>query len=489
MPTVDTIELDDLTQLPSRKGWFSAAQASLDCADSASVTSAKAVLFIDLDRFKWVNDSLGHEAGDQLLKRVARLIESALTQGQASTSLDERFDIPGRLGGDEFVVLLQAPESIANLHSVAARIVELLSQPIELVSANLTNAVKTGPVEVEIGASIGIASYPQDATDLEGLLKFADLAMYRAKHSGRNQVVVYKPEMMRQIERRRSIQAALRHALKDGSLSLDYVPVYDSRTQTIDSVEAKLNVGQVAQLESLDCGELFAIADASQVAIYLSEWMIQTALGFNQRLGQSGIEVPFVIEVRPSHFHQKGFVNWLADQLEAYEVAPELLILSLNEACLNTQRFAVASQLSSLSKLGIEISVQGFGSGNWSLLRLHDWSIDRLQLSAQLVQEVTHSRSMESMTGALIQLGQTLNKKVIAYGVRSAEQLAFLNSHRCFLMQGDFLNIEVSEEVLEQLLLQSLVGESEQGSPYYSTFPEPDKLDDCLDYDFDERKD
>ncbi len=470
MSALKITKFDDLTQLPNRMGWIQAAQQALDVVESKSTVLSKAVLFIDLDRFKWVNDSLGHDAGDLLLQKVARLIESVLKlQG-------EKPDIAGRLGGDEFVVLLQAPESIARLEQVANAIVEQLSQPILL--ENLSSA---DSVEVEIGASIGIACYPQDAKGLETLLKFADLSMYRAKHSGRNQVVLYQPEMLRQIERRRGIQTELRRALKEECLALDYMPVYDSRTQAVVAIEVLLNAEQSSILDNLDARDLFSIADESQTAIYLSEWMIQEALRFNQKLLQAHIEMPFILDVRPSHFQQKSFVDWFADQLEEYEVAPELIILSLNEACLNAQRFDVASQLSALSKLGIEIAVQGFGSGNWSLLRLHDWKIDRLHLSSRLVQEITNSRSLEAMTGALIQLGQTLNKKVIAYGVRSAEQLAFLNSHQCYLMQGAFLSEALSEIDMEAYLLEDSAGNTSNLSPYYDSFSEEVEGDEDMD--------
>ncbi len=478
MSTVNISKLDDLTKLPNRMGWLEAAQQSLDAVKSKSIVASKAVLFIDLDRFKSVNDSLGHDAGDLLLQKVSRLIESVLSlHGEFS-------DIAGRLGGDEFVVLLQAPESIANLEQVANNIVEQLSQSILL--ENLSNA---DDVEVEIGASIGIARYPQDAPSIEALLKFADLAMYRAKHSGRNQVVNFQQEMLRQIERRRGIQSELRRTLKEEHLALDYMPIYDCRNQSMVAIEAILNVEHSTVLDNLDARELFSIADESQVAIYLSEWMVQTALSFSQRLIQADIEMPFIIEVRPSHFHQKSFVSWLADQLEVYEVSPELITLSLNEACLNAQRFAVASQLTALSKLGIELAVQSFGSGNWSLLRLHDWDIDRLHLSSHFVQEIANSRSMEAMTGALIQLGQTLNKKVIAYGVRSAEQLAFLSSHHCYLMQGAFLSEALSEADMEAALLQDLIGDMDQNSPYYDTYSEDSVSEDELDFGFDSDRD
>ena len=378
--------IDSLTQMPNRAGWLAMAEEALH-KDSTN----KAVLFIDLDRFKWVNDSLGHDAGDELLQLVSESIKSVLQDTSVNLNTSDSINIPGRMGGDEFVVLLQGSESLIQVEEIASRIVDVISQPIALKEA-----------EVEIGASIGVANYPQDSKSLNDLLKFADLAMYRAKHSGRNQVVFYQPEMIRQIEFRRNKQFAIRKVLKEGSLRLDFQPIYDCNQQEIVAVEAILNLENSPALSSLDSAEVFSIADESQVAIQLSEWMIEEGLAFIQRLDKSELNISLVAPVRPSHFHQKTFADWLAEQLESYELTPENLILSLNDACLNVQRFPVEKQLKTLSKLGVEVAVQSFGSGNLSPLRLHDWPIDRLHLSSMFVTEITNKRSMESMAIALI---------------------------------------------------------------------------------------
>lgn len=436
--------LDSLTQMLNRAGWLAMAEEELQ-KNSAN----KAVLFIDLDRFKWVNDSLGHDAGDELLQLVSESIKSVLQEASVNLNNPASINIPGRMGGDEFVALLQGTESVIQVEEIANRIVDVISQPIPLKEA-----------EVEIGASIGVANYPQDSKILNDLLKYADLAMYRAKHSGRNQVVFYQPEMIRQIEFRRDKQFAIRKALKEGSLSLDFQPIHDYKQQEIVAVEVLLNLENSPALSSLDYAEIFSIADESQVAIQLSEWMIEEGLEFIQRLDKSELNISLVTPVRPSHFHQKGFTDWLAERLESYELTPENLVLSLNDTCLNVQRFPVEKQLKALSKLGVDVAVQSFGSGNLSPLRLHDWPIDRLHLSSMFVTEITHKRSMESMAIALIQMGLTLNKQVIAYGVRTAEQQAFLSSHQCNLMQGPYFGEPLTAAEMELLLINDMEGES-----------------------------
>jgi len=472
MNSKNTVQVDALTQLLNRAGWQARVQEAFSTAENLNSAEVKAVLFIDLDRFKWVNDSLGHDAGDLLLQKVARFIESCLQQEGLKA------DIAGRFGGDEFVVLLQHPKSLANVADVANTIVKRLSQPI-----CLTEGCCDESSEVEIGASIGVAYSPSDSGDIETLLKFADLAMYRAKHSGRNQVVFYQPEMMRQIERRRHVQGQLRKALKQQRLVLDYMPVFDTQNQDVVAIEAKLNFSECTELMNLDEAQLLSIAEESQVGIVLGEWMVKKAIGFCGQLLQEGVEIACAIEVRPCHFQQKEFVNWLAEQLEHSAVPPELIVLSLSEGCLNSQRFSVASQLNALSRLGVEIAIRSFGAGNWSLLRLHDWPIDRLSLSTRFVQEATHNKVIAAMTGSLIELGLTLNKKVIACGVSSAEQIAFLNSYGCFLIQGPYLSEALPEAEIEAYLVQGLVGESIALSPYSDSFLEEISLDEDIGFD------
>lgn len=440
--------LDSLTQLPNRAAWLSACEKTLakDSKQAKKEIASKAVLFIDLDRFKWVNDSLGHDAGDELLIKVAAFIEKEL-QANSAIELNQpngnAINLVGRMGGDEFVAFIQHPESINQLDKLTQRIVERLSQPIQLSHS-----------EVEIGASIGIAHYPQDAENLSDLLKYADLAMYRAKHSGRNQVVYYHPQMIRQIQYRRDMQSGIRKALKEDLLRLDFQPTFDAKNSEIVAIETVLNLEYCSDLSVLDQIEVFSIADESQVAIQLSEWMIEQGLQFISRLQESDVEVSLVVPVRPSHFHGKAFVDWLEERLDFYDLSPEIMVLNLDDLCLNSQRFPVEKQLKQLSKQGVEVAMHNFGSGHLSPLRLHDWPIERLHLSPLFVSEVANKRSMEAMAIALIQMGIILNKKVVAYGVQSAEQFEFLKSQHCYFMQGAFLSESLSASEMELLLLK-----------------------------------
>jgi len=401
-----------------------------------TLVASKAILFIDLDRFKWVNDTLGHEAGDELLIEVASRL---LNEVDLSSTTP---DLVGRLGGDEFVVLIQSPQSMAKLEQIAQRMIDSLAKTVEL---------KAG--DADIGASIGIARYPQDGHEVDKLLSLADLAMYRAKHSGRNQLVMYHPEMMRQIKRRQNLQVKVREALRNDGFRLQFKPVFDARNQQIVALHVLLKC-EDQELEALELEELYAISDESQLGVRLGEWIIQSALESLEELNDVGIDLPVIIDMRPGLFQQRGLVDWLESHVERLDVSSEQLIIAMNERCLNAQRFAVQQQLKALDKLGCELAIQDFASGQWSLQQLHDWPISQLHLSGLFVQNMLQNRSMEALAEAVLNLGHTLNKKVVAYSVGSDDQVAFLQNFNCGWMHGDWLG--------ETLELEELVNEIAQ---------------------------
>lgn len=429
-----TLKKDALTQVASRAAWLAYVQEQL-----ATNKEHRALLFIDLDRFKFVNDSLGHDAGDFLLKHVAQLIQSVI---------NTQLDLVGRMGGDEFVVLLQSPHSVKSFVQIANQIIAKIDQPVLIEST-----------EVEIGASIGVAHYPNDATELDQLMKYADLAMYRAKNSGRNQLVSFNQQMVKQIEFRREVQSCVRRLLREERLQALVEPIYDCQSQQNIAVELKIDTLSDEKLHLMDQADLFALIDESQVAIELSEWMFEQGLKWLQTLNESGIELSLMLPVRPSHFHQNRFVDWLAERIDDYEVAPESIVLQLSDQSLNVQRFPVETQLRALASLGVDVAVHNFGTGHLSPLKLHDWPIAQLNLSSSYVNSMTSKKSIENLTEALIKMGHMLNKRVVAYGVNSLEQKDLLNSQNCQLMQGSLFGEAIS---LDEFELQHLKQVREQ---------------------------
>lgn len=445
----DSVEMvkDSLTQVTNRDSWLNYAASAIDENDNTSI-----IFFIDLDRFKFVNDSLGHDAGDLLLVNAANIISNATDSSQ---------DLVGRMGGDEFVVLLQAPKSVKAWSQVANQIIDEIGKPVLI-----------GTTEIEIGASIGVSAYPRDADKLETLMKYADLAMYRAKNSGRNQVVSFNEQMVKKIEFRRNVQMALRRLLKEDLLQALYQPVYDSQQQKTVAVELKIDASADAKLELLDQAELFSLIDESQLSVEISEWMFQQGLELLQTLNESGIEINVIFSVRPSHFHHNQFVDWLAELIDEYGIAPENVVLQLNDYTLNAQRFPIEKKLVLINKIGVEVAVHNFGTGHISPLKLHDWPLAQLDLSSSYVHSMTSKKSIANMTEALIKMGHMLNKRVVAYGVTASEQQAFLNSHQCYLMQGPLFGEPMSAEDLE---LEQL-GQAREEDNYFRAFNEFDEF-------------
>lgn len=441
MVDFNEIVKDSLTQVANRASWLNYVASVIE-----ENQNTRAILFIDLDRFKFVNDSLGHDAGDILLVNAAKLITNAI---------DSQQDLVGRMGGDEFVVLLQSSESVKAWQQIANQIIEAIGKPVLIDTT-----------EVEIGASIGVSVYPRDAENLEALMKFADLAMYRAKNSGRNQVVSFNEQMVKKIEFRRKVQMTLRRLLKDDLLQALFQPIYDTQQQKIVAVELKIDASADAKLELLDQAELFSLIDESQLAVELSEWMFHQGFELLQTLSESGIEINVIFSVRPSHFHQNQFVDWLAELIDDYGIAPENVVLQLNDYSLNAQRFPIEKKLIVLDKIGVEVAVHNYGTGQLSPLKLHDWPITQLDLSSSYIHGMTSKKSIANMTEALIKMGHMLNKRVVAYGVTAIEQQAFLNSQQCYLMQGPLFGDAMSADDLE---LEQL-GQGREEDSYFQAF-------------------
>jgi len=279
--------------------------------------------------------------------------------------------------------------------------------------------------------------------------------------------VLYNPEMTRQIQRRQNLQNKIRDALRHDGFELKFKPVLSVQTQQVVALYAVIR-GEDSALEELEPEELNAISDESQLGVKLGQWIVEASLNFLKEMRELGLDLPIIVNMRPGHFQQRNLVDWLEDQLDQYDVSPEQLILAMNERCLNSNRFAVQQQLKALDKLGCELAVQDFASGQWSLQQLHDWPISQLHLSSLFVQNMLQSRSMEALAEAVLNLGHTLNKKVVAYGVNSVDQQEFLNSYHCDWMHGSWFG-----ELLERDEVVNVITESRnspQGHHYGDEF-------------------
>jgi diguanylate cyclase (GGDEF)-like protein/PAS domain S-box-containing protein len=405
---------DSLTGLPNRSLLHERLQASLDaCASGAAV----AVLFLDLDRFKDINDSFGHELGDVLLCEVARRLGGVLRPD----------DTLARLGGDEFVLVAPcaaAPEA----EHVAARLLALLAAP-----------VRVGGQDVIIGASIGISLYPQDAGTRELLFQSADTAMYRAKAAGRNRYRLFEPGMTAQTQARMALEMALRPALARGEFELAFQPRIDLRSMAVVGMEALIRWNH-PQLGRVAPGEFIAIAEETGLIVAIGRWVLHEACRATQALLEPyGKPVRVSVNVSARQLAQAGFVDEVRAALARSGLAPCHLELELTESALIEDMARTAAMLGELQALGVKIAVDDFGTGYSGLAYLRRFPIDVLKLDRSFVLQDDGRISAFDFVKAFVDMAHALRMSVVAEGVETAEVLAFLRAADCDEAQGYLL--------------------------------------------------
>lgn len=439
---------DDLTGLPNRKRLLETLD---DLVQRAHRHPTKfACLFIDLDGFKPINDTYGHAAGDELLVQVAQALSEQMRTA----------DVLARIGGDEFVMLLTDmaldEQAALGAERVAQQVVQALSQVYVLSHA-----------EVEIGGSIGIAVYPQDGLDAQSLMHHADMAMYRAKNSGRNQYAFYQMQMDREAKQRAHLEADFREVLKQQAMQLVFEPVYDLKRKSLVMLDAKWQVTSAMGSES----EAFSkLVETSFLGIKFSEWHLTEALqALKQLAAQSDVWV--TVRVNAMHFRQKQFVSWLEQALTEADVAPEALVLELSEACLSVTNLNLTERMNALSKLGVQLHIENFGAGFASLKYLARLDVSAIKVSGFFHDRVSLSRASESMISAMMAFAYQLGMHRIANGIQNAEQLSFVESQQCDWAQGPYLGEAVAASELEDFVNQALQGEQDL---MWSESPEDD---------------
>lgn len=374
-----------------------------------------AVLFLDLDRFKQVNDSLGHGAGDRLLRVVAkRLAESV--RGSDTVS---------RQGGDEFVVLLSELHGREDAAAVADKILAAVSEPSRI-----------GVQELHVTASIGIAVYPDDGEDAETLLKNADIAMYYAKDRGRNDYQFFTAEMNQRVVERQALEASLHRALERREFVLYYQPKVDLETGAMIGAEALLRWQH--PVHGLFEPERFVpVAEDSGLIVPIGRWVLREACRQAREWQDRGLSpVPVAVNISTVEFRSKNFLQHLRRILEETRLAPSLLELEVTESVLMEATGETARMLAEIKAMGIGLTVDDFGTGYSSLSYLLQFPIDALKVDRSFVREIRRVRDGSPIITAVISMGKSLNHRVIAEGVETLEQLAFLKQQRCEEGQG-----------------------------------------------------
>ncbi|WP_051888448.1 EAL domain-containing protein [Caballeronia sordidicola] len=404
------------------------------------------VVFVDLDNFKLINDSLGHRAGDSLLKIVAERMVRCV----------RRTDTVVRLGGDEFVVVLfdQAPER-GGITQTIEKIRDAIREPVELNDQNF-----------QVTCSMGLASYPNDGVDAETLLMNADAAMYRAKEMGRNNYQLYTSEINIKVHEKLRLQEQLRHALANEEFRLVYQPQVDLQTEKIFGVEALLRWDHPT--EGLVSPTTFIpLAEETGLIVPIGDWVLHTACHQNKAWQDAGI-APMTISVNVSarQFLQKEWVARVAHALAVSGLDAQYLELELTESLIMQDLDGAIAIMTQLQAMGVRLSIDDFGTGYSSLSALKHFPIVRLKIDQSFVRELPDGEDNRAIARAVISLGRQLNLKVIAEGVETEQQLDFLRDNDCHEIQGYHYSKPVTPSELEQLLREPFAWPSEGADEY-----------------------
>jgi diguanylate cyclase (GGDEF)-like protein len=408
---------DSLTGLLNRRGFNQAFGERL--AEHARTGRPLAVLLLDIDRFKRINDSLGHDAGDELLAVIAERLQDALRDG----------DLVARFGGDEFCVLLDLHTGTDARH-LAQRLLRHLQEPIDLAGRNLV-----------MTASIGISLFPQDGTHSDELLKHADLALYQAKGSGRNNLHFFSSHLKTKATFELQLEEELRHALQnDDELLLYYQPILDMRLGEVRKLEALVR-WQHPQLGLLTPDRFIGIAEAHGLIAKLDNWVMRRACRDLRTLSQAGFEqLRVAVNCSALNLGRAGLVDEVQSALRDTGVAPQRLELEVTENALMGNINQAAALLQQLRVLGVLLSIDDFGTGYSSLAYLKRLPLDTLKIDRCFIQDIPESPQDMEIVQAVLGMAHTLQLKVVAEGVESAQQLAFLHNHGCDFVQGYLLS-------------------------------------------------
>ena len=420
---------DVLTDLPNRALFNDRLMQAIVLAKRQD--NQLAVMFVDIDHFKKINDSLGHDVGDKLLQSVAKRLVASV----------RRSDTISRMGGDEFVVLLSQVEHAEDAAFSARKILRALAVPYLINNKSL-----------DINVSIGVSTYPADGEDAEGLISTADNAMYEAKQHGRNNFQFFRQEMHAQLAERQSLEADLRYALGRNEFVLHYQPRLDLQTGKITGVEALLRWlhperGMVFPAQFVPIAEEYGLIER------IGHWVRLEACTQIRAWEKAGLGVvPLSVNVSASEFAAKDFLSGVRTVLIATGVEPENLVLELTESVLMQDAEAAVVTLAKLKAMGVQLAIDDFGTGYSSFTYLRRFPSDALKLHQSFVQEITANPEDATIVSAMINIGKSLQQRVIAEGVETRQQLEFLKRHGCDEAQGYYFSRAVAADQAGKLL-------------------------------------
>lgn len=416
---------DSLTGLPNRA--LLADRLELELARATRSGQGVAVMFIDLDDFKRVNDTLGHAAGDRLLREVARRLRAAVRPG----------DTVARMSGDEFVVVVPELQGEHPAARVARRLQRALALPFDL-----------GGQSVTLRCSVGISLRPQDGAQVDQLLQQADMAMYRAKAAGKNDLCFFSPAMNLEALERQRIETRLRQALDSNGFHLHYQPQFEILSGRLVGLEALLRWTD-AELGSVSPARFIPVAEDSGLIVPLGAWVLDEAC---RQVAAWGLEVPVAVNVSPTQLMRGDFTETVRAALQSHGLRGSALKLELTERLVVRDPGLAGRRLARLQGLGVQLSMDDFGAGESAISSLLALPVDELKLDRSLMAGLGHTPESQRVVGALLALARGLNLPVVAEGVETPEQLAALRSLGCAAVQGYLTGRPAAPAALAALL-------------------------------------
>lgn len=420
---------DPLTALPNRRLFYDRLHQAITQAkrDRQSL----AMLFMDLDGFKRINDSMGHSTGDLLLQEAARRLKSCIREG----------DTLARLGGDEFIVIVNAVSKLYDAVKVAKKIIKTMAKPFVL-----------NGYEFVVTTSIGISLYPSDGQDSEALLKNADIAMYRAKASGKNNYQFYNLSMESTASQCLAMEAQLRKAIERGEFVVYYQPQVDVATGKIVAVEA-LSRWQHPTRGLLPPSQFIPLAEETGLIVLIDEWMMRTACSQNKTWQQEGLEpVRVTVNLSAKEFRARSLPQTILKVLEATGLEPQYLGLELTENNIIQDLDYTSNTLKKLKDMNIQLLIDDFGIGYSSLSYLRRLPISALKIDQSFVRHIDTDENDAAIFSAIMAMAHTMRLQVIAEGVATTEQCAFLRAQHCDVVQGFFFSQPLPASKFTELL-------------------------------------
>jgi diguanylate cyclase (GGDEF)-like protein len=422
---------DFLTGLPNLRFLNTCFEMNLESVKTSA--SPIAVMFLDLDRFKWINDTFGHSIGDYLLKEVAARL----------TGIAVEKEVCSRIGGDEFIVLLPGYSREMTVKK-AEQILQLLSQPV----------LHEGQ-ELAVTPSIGISLYPSDGYDVDTLVKNADIAMYRAKEQGRNNYQFYTAEMKDKLIRRAVLEKGIRKALERNEFILYYQPQVDLTSGAIVGVEALIRWNHPEQ-GLIPPFEFISLAEETGLIVPMGEWILHTACAQIKKWqgeGFNGLRVS--VNLSAQQIQRKNFQDCIGEVLAKTGLDPVLLELEITESIAMYNEDYVISKLDAIKKLGVQIAIDDFGTGYSSLNYLNKFPIDTLKIDKSFVNQIKDFSDGTEIINTIIAMARNLNLKIIAEGVETLEQLVFLRERQISEAQGFYFSRPLPVEEFERLFQEN----------------------------------